>query len=125
MIHAAMNDSTDVVEEFQKEIMGSLDQLDDLLAFTSFKDTQTDIIREISSVIQLYITEKPKFNIELFKLTATIQANATFRTYTDLQYEEMTQEKMFYEIKVFRLLGNAYVKMIENDRFDIASLIPA
>ena len=37
----------------------------------------------------------------------------------------MTQEKMFYEIKVFRLLGNAYVKMIENDRFDIASLIPA
>ena len=125
MIHAAMNDSTDVVEEYQKEIMGSLDQLDDLLAFTSFKETQTDIIREISSVIQLYITEKPKFNIELFKLTATIQANATFRTYTDLQYEEMTEEKMFYEIKVFRLLGNAYVKMIENDRFDIASLIPA
>ena len=125
MIHAAMNDSTDVVEEYQKEIMGSLDQLDDLLAFTSFKETQTDIIREISSVIQLYITEKPKFNDELFKLTATIQANATFRTYTDLQYQEMTEEKMFYEIKVFRLLGNAYVKMIENDRFDIASLIPA
>ena len=125
MIHAAMKDSRDVVEEYQKEIMGSLDQLDDLLAFTSFKETQTDIIREISSVIQLYITEKPKFNDELFRLTPTIRANATFRTYTDLQYKEMAEEKMFYEIKVFRLLGNAYVKMIENDRFDIASLIPA
>ena len=31
----------------------------------------------------------------------------------------------FYEIKTFRLLGNAYIKMIENARFDIASLIPA
>ena len=31
----------------------------------------------------------------------------------------------FFEIKTFRLLGNSYIKMIENDRFDIASLIPA
>ena len=39
MIKSAMNGSKDVVEEYQKEIMGSLDQLDDLLAFTSFKET--------------------------------------------------------------------------------------
>ena len=44
MIKSAMDDSIDVVEEYQKEIMGSLDQLDDLLAFTEFKETQTDII---------------------------------------------------------------------------------
>jgi len=30
-IHSAMNNSIEVVEEYQKEIMGSLDQLDDLL----------------------------------------------------------------------------------------------
>ena len=48
MIKSAMDDSIDVVEEYQKEIMGSLDQLDDLLAFTEFKETQTDIIHEIS-----------------------------------------------------------------------------
>ena len=47
MINSAMNDSIEVVEEYQKEIMGSLDQLDDLLAFTEFKETQTDLIREI------------------------------------------------------------------------------
>ena len=34
MIYSAMDDSIEVVEEYQKEIMGSLDQLDDLLAFT-------------------------------------------------------------------------------------------
>ncbi|MDP6168779.1 MAG: hypothetical protein QF780_02120 [Candidatus Marinimicrobia bacterium] len=125
MIRSAMDDSIDVVSEYQKEIMGSLDQLDDLLAFTEFKETQTNIIREISEIIQLYITHKSDFNDSFFDLTDTIRSNATFRTYTDLQYKEMSDTKTFYEVKTFRLLGSSYIKMITNDRFDIASLIPA
>ena len=125
MIYSAMDDSIEVVEEYQKEIMGSLDQLDDLLAFTEFKETQTDIIREISEVIQLYIKNKSNFNERFFDLTDTIRSNATFRTYTDIQYQEMSDTKTFYEVKTFRLLGSSYIKMITNDRFDIASLIPA
>ncbi len=124
-IHSAMNNSMEVIEEYQKEIMGSLDQLDDLLAFTQFKETQTEIIREISTIIQTYISNKPEFNAQFFHLTPTIKDNATFRTYTKTQYEEMANSLTFYEVKVFRLLGNSYIKMIENDRFDIASLIPA
>jgi len=120
-----MDDSIEVVAEYQKEIMGSLDQLDDLLAFTEFKETQTDIIREISEVIQLYIKHKTNFNEKFFDLTDTIRSNATFRTYTDVQYQEMSETKTFYEVKTFRLLGSSYIKMITNDRFDIASLIPA
>ena len=125
MIISAMDDSIDVVEEYQKEIMGSLDQLDDLLSFTEFKETQTDIIHEISEIIQLYVTHKPDFNDRFFDLTNTIRSNATFRTYTDPQYKEMSDTKTFYEVKTFRLLGSSYIKMITNDRFDIASLIPA
>ena len=125
MIRSAMDDSIEVVAEYQKEIMGSLDQLDDLLAFTEFKETQTDIIREISEVIQLYIKHKTNFNEKFFDLTDTIRSNATFRTYTDVQYQEMSETKTFYEVKTFRLLGSSYIKMITNDRFDIASLIPA
>ena len=125
MISSSMGHDIEIVGEYQKEIMGSLDQLDDLLAFTEFKETQTDIIREISSVIQIYIQEKASFNSNFFSLTPTIRSNATFRTYTESQYEEMASNKTFYEVKVFRLLGNSYVKMIQNDRFDIASLIPA
>ncbi len=125
MISSSMRHDIEIVNEYQKEIMASLDQLDDLLAFTEFKETQTDIIREISSVIQIYIQEKSSFNSKFFSLTPTIRSNATFRTYTEAQYEEMASNKTFYEVKVFRLLGNSYVKMIQNDRFDIASLIPA
>jgi len=125
MIISSMNDSVEIIEEYQREIMASLDQLDDLLAFTEFKETQSNIIREISTIIQTYVNEKPGFNPKFFQLTPTIQDNATFRTYTDMQYQELAETQSFYEIKVFRLLGNSYIKMIENDRFDIASLIPA
>mgnify|MGYP003963153097 FL=1 len=124
-IKSAMGNDLGIVDEYQKEIMSSLDQLDDLLAFTEFKETQTNIIREISTIVQLYISEKNDFNPAFFNLTSTIRNNATFRTYTELQYQEMADTSTFYETKVFRLLGNAYIKMIENDRFDIASLIPA
>ncbi len=124
-INSVMENDITVVEEYQKEIMGSLDQLDDLLSFIEFKETQTEIIREISTIIQTYIKKKPRFNEEFFSLTPTIRANATFRTYTEIQYQEMAESYTFYETKTFRLLGNAYIKMIENDRFDIASLIPA
>ena len=94
-------------------------------AFTEFKETQTDIIREISTVIQYYIKDKSEFNEKFFDLTKTIRSNATFRTYTDIQYQEMSESKTFYEVKTFRLLGSSYIKMITNDRFDIASIIPA
>ena len=125
MINSAMSNSNEVVEEYQREIMGSLDQLDDLLAFTEFKETQTDIIHEISLIIQLYIRNKPGFNQSFFGITPTIRSNATFRTYTDVQYKDMSDSKTFYEVKTFRLLGSAYVKMIASDRYDIASIIPA
>ena len=125
MIQSAMKNDISIVGEYQKEIMGSLDQLDDLLAFTEFKETQTEIIREISQIIQLYLIEKKNYDDAFFLLTDTIKSNATFRTYTEHQYKEMAESKTFYEVKTFRLLGSAYIKMITNDRFDIASLIPA
>ena len=124
-IKSAIQQNKQVVEEYQKEMMGSLDQLDDLLAFTEFKETQTEIIHEISELIQKYIREKPDFNEQFFKLTSVIRNNATYRTYTEQQYQKMEEAGTFFEIKTFRLLGNSYIKMIENDRFDIASLIPA
>ena len=66
MIQSAMKNDISIVGEYQKEIMGSLDQLDDLLAFTEFKETQTEIIREISQIIQLYLREKKNYDDAFF-----------------------------------------------------------
>ena len=114
-----------IVERYQREIMDSLDQLDDLLSFVEFKETQSDLIRQIGNIITVYIKDKSKFNQKFFCLTKAIRDNATYRTYTEQQYLEMQDSASFYEVKVFRLLGNSYIKMLEMNRYDIASLIPA
>ena len=75
MIQSAMKNDLSIVGEYQKEIMGSLDQLDDLLAFTEFKETQTEIVREISQIIQIYIREKINFHNRFFLLTDIIKSN--------------------------------------------------
>ncbi len=95
-IISAMNHDGKIVEEYQNEIMGSMDQLDDLLAFTEFKETQTEIIREISTIIQIYISQKRHFNSTFFNLTPTIRGNATFRTYTYIKYKDMADSSTFY-----------------------------
>lgn len=123
-IYGAMEQEV-IVEKYQREIMDSLDQLDDLLSFVEFKETQSDIIRQIGNVIKVYIQDKSKFNARFFRLTKAIRDNATYRTYTEQQYLEMQDSASFYEVKVFRLLGNSYIKMLEMNRYDIASLIPA
>ena len=46
-ILAAM-EQLEVVEEYQQNIMGLLDQLDDLLSFVEFKETQTELVAEIA-----------------------------------------------------------------------------
>jgi len=123
-IYGAMEQEV-IVERYQREIMDSLDQLDDLLSFVEFKETQSDLIRQIGNIITVYIKGKSKFNNNFFRLTKAIRDNATYRTYTEQQYEEMQDSASFYEVKVFRLLGNSYIKMLEMNRYDIASLIPA
>ena len=123
-IYGAMEKEV-IVELYQREIMDSLDQLDDLLNFVEFKETQSDIIRKIGHVIRVYIQNKSEFNNNFFRLTKAIRENATYRTYTEEQYQEMQDSASFYEVKVFRLMGNSYIKMLEMNRYDIASLIPA
>ena len=41
------------------------------------------------------------------------------------QYGDMEKTKTFYEQKLFRLLGNVYIRQIEDGSFDLASLVAA
>ena len=118
-----MNDNG-VIAEYQFELFESLNQLDDLLEYVSFKEPKGDIIHKISRSIQEYtgikdslIEHAPDF----FEISDRIGTDVSFKTMTG-QFEEMKNDRVFYEQKGFRLLGNAYIKLIENDDFDLASL---
>jgi hypothetical protein len=112
------------ISNFQVQSFEAMNQLDDLLAYVSFKEPKGDIMNKISLSIQDYIRYKRPlrdYAIEFFKIDAGIASDISFKTMT-AQFEDMEKNQTFYEQKGFRLLGNAYIKLIEEDEFDLASL---
>jgi hypothetical protein len=109
---------------FQFEMFEALNQLDDLLEYVSFKEPKGDIMNKISLSIQKFIKikEELKQNCpDFFVISEQIRQDVSFKTMIG-QFEEMQKSATFYEQKGFRLLGNAYIKLIEDEEFDLASL---
>ncbi|WP_020526526.1 hypothetical protein [Flexithrix dorotheae] len=108
-------------EELQGGLFNTLNQLDELLQFVEFKEPKADIIQKISTSVQSFIAIKGKINPKLFDCGKLIQSDVSFKTMTGYM-EELSQNRTFYELKGFRLLSNAYLKLIESGEFDLAAL---
>ncbi len=121
-IHISMQ-NTDVVEHYQYSLMATIDQFDDLLEYISFKEAQTEIIRRVGDTIRVYMENKDVISQNFFSATRTVRFNPTFRTYVENQYKELEERKTFYEVKSFRMLGNAYIRKMDNGEYELASLI--
>lgn len=110
-----------VVASDQFRMFEALNQLDDLLEYVTFKEPKGDIIHKISLSVQYYVDKKSKIHPNFFKITDRIRSDISFKTMVK-QFDEMEDSKTFYENKAFRLLGNAYIRLIEQGDFDLASL---
>lgn len=121
-IHIAMRDPK-VVEHYQYQLMSTIDQFDDLLEYISFKEAQTEIIRRVGDTVRAYMGNKESIYPNFFSATDTIRNNPTFRTYIDHQYKDLEDRKTFYEVKSFKMMGNAYIRKMENGEYELASLI--
>ena len=121
-IHLAMND-VKVIEHYQYQLMSTIDQFDDLLEYISFKEAQTEIIRSVGDTVKEYMRNKTSYDLRFFSATGTIRNNPTFRTYIEHQYKDIEDRKTFYEVKAFKMMGNAYIRKMENGEYELASLI--
>jgi len=121
-IHLAMND-VKVIEHYQYQLMSTIDQFDDLLEYISFKEAQTEIIRSVGDTVKEYMRNKTSYDLRFFSATDTIRNNPTFRTYIEHQYKDIEDRKTFYEVKAFKMMGNAYIRKMENGEYELASLI--
>lgn len=113
-----------LVEEFQSTMFNAMNQLDDLLAYVSFKEPKADIIQNMSTTIQEYIRLKKSFNPEFFKVSEKIRSDISFKTMVG-QFGTMEETCTFFEQKCFRLSINMYIKLIEEGESDLASLCVA
>lgn len=113
-----------LVEEFQFTMFEAMNQLDDLLAYVSFKEPKADIIQNMSTTVQQYIHLKSSFNPEFFKVSEKIRSDISFKTMIG-QFGVMEANKTFFEQKCFRLMINMYIKLLEEGQTDLASLCVA
>ncbi|MBF0289845.1 MAG: hypothetical protein HQM14_18685 [SAR324 cluster bacterium] len=110
-----------LVEEVQFAIFEAMNQLDDLLEYVSFKEPKADIIQNISMTIQEYVQIKSSINPLFFKVSPKVRSDISFKTMIG-QFGDMEDTSTFYEQKCFRLMGNVYIKLLEEGQFDLASL---
>jgi hypothetical protein len=121
-VHLSMDDIKNV-EHYQYQLMSTIDQFDDLLEYISFKEAQTEIIRRVGDTVKAYMRNKSFYDSRFFAATDTIRNNPTFRTYVEHQYKDLEERKTFYEVKAFKMMGNAYIRKMENGEYELASLI--
>ena len=121
-VHLSM-DNIKNIEHYQYQLMSTIDQFDDLLEYISFKEAQTEIIRRVGDTVRVYMRNKNFYDSRFFTATDTIRNNPTFRTYVEHQYKDLEDRRTFYEVKAFKMMGNAYIRKMENGEYELASLI--
>ena len=117
----ALFDSKRYTSNYQLKLLEAMNQLDDLLEYVAFKEPKGDIINKIGKSVRTYISLKKNIKPSFFQITNEIKDDISFKTMTS-QFEELETSRAFYEVKAFRLLGNAYLRLIEKNDFDLASL---
>jgi hypothetical protein len=116
-----MLQSSKKVEDYQLKLFDTLNQLDDLLEYVAFKEPKGDIINKLGKSVRRYTAVKSYVTPSFFKISPQIRQDISFKTMTG-QFERVEKSRTFYEQKAFRLLGNAYQKLLEKADFDLASL---
>ncbi len=122
-LHLLMEKDSKIIKEYQRRLMASTDQFADLLDYISFKEAQTEIIHYIGKTLRIYITQKDEIPKGFFQITDSIRLDSSFRTYVENQYKDLQKRQTFYEVKIFRTIGNAYFRKINEDEYELASLI--
>jgi hypothetical protein len=109
------------VEEYQRRLFAALNQLDDILCFTQFKETKSVIIGNFRRILEVYINAKPHLPENIYAITPTMKSDISFRA-TAATFVGQERYDQFFEKKCFRMLGNSYKIFNEEDLYDLASL---
>lgn len=117
----AVLDNPKVVAEHQRLLFSYLNQMDDLLEYIAYKEPKGILIRHIGEALRQYVEGKPGVNPRFFRMSHHVRNDISFKTYFG-GFEDVDAHRTFYEEKAFRLLSNAYFKLMDRDDFDLATL---
>jgi hypothetical protein len=106
------------------ELLESLNQLENLLEYLGFKEPKLQIIQHLGQLLRSFIALKPQIEPTFFQVGEAVRSDVSFQTMMD-HFPLQQSRPTFYEQKVFRLLGNAYIQFLNGANFDLAALCGA
>ena len=109
------------VGHFQRLMFESLNQLDDVLSYISFKGPRAAIILSLGATLRNYLRVKRHIAPSFFQVSADARADISFLTIAN-QFTVVERGGILIEQKLMRLLRNAYVRMSASADYDLASL---
>jgi hypothetical protein len=111
----------DEVDGMKRILFETVNQMQDLLQYTQFKEPKGDVIHKMGKSVRLYLKRKKTYPENYFRLTKELKEDISFRSLSD-KYGQIEAERTFYEHKVFRVLGITYLHLIQSSHYDLASL---
>lgn len=109
------------IDRIRRTLFETVNQMHDLLQYTQFKEPKGDVIHRMGKSLRLYLKRKRSFPDSYFKLSKELKEDISFRSLTD-KYAQIEADKIFYENKVFRVLGTTYLHLVQASHYDLASL---
>lgn len=110
-----------VVKDLHFIMLERVNQLMDLFSYVAFKETKGTIIKYLSLSLERYIAMKGNFNADFYVLTSEIKQDINFANYTHYQFLKMEKRQIFFEEKIFRVMGNIYNESLLDKNHELAS----
>ena len=86
-----------------------------------YKEPKALIIEGLGDLLIEYLKWKKDFPVSFFEVTEDIREDVSFKTLKG-QFDDLGKDRVFYELKNFRVIGNAYISFIEAGEFDLSTL---
>jgi len=107
--------------KWQIHLFETTNQLIDLLVYVPYKEPKAQIIEGLGDLLIEYLKWKKDFPVSFFEVTEDIREDISFKTLKG-QFEDIEKDRVFYELKNFRVIGNAFISFIEAGEFDLSTL---
>lgn len=116
-----ITDSKAKINESQRNLFETINQLHDLLQYVRFKEPKADIIHKFGSSMRFFLHKKKSLRDSYFLLGDDIKNDISFRTLIG-KFPQFEKERTLYEQKVLRILGTSYLLLMHDGYYDLASL---
>ncbi len=107
--------------KWQIHLFETTNQLIDLLVYVPYKEPKAQIIEGLGDQLIEYLKYKKDFPNSFFEVIDEIREDVSFKTLKS-QFQDIENDRVFYELKNFRVIGNAYISFIEAGEFDLSTL---